>query len=115
EYLDFLALESSAALVLTDSGGIQEETSVLGVPCLTVRDNTERPITIALGTNRLVGFDRHVILEEAHRALTRPRRRVAIPFWDGHAAERVVEVLCGIVPASDPLERSRRVPAPTAS
>lgn len=92
-YLDFLALEEAAGLVLTDSGGVQEETSVLGVPCLTLRDNTERPVTITCGTNLLVGFDGRVILRAARHAIGRGRRDVEIPLWDGRAAERIAEVL----------------------
>jgi UDP-N-acetylglucosamine 2-epimerase (non-hydrolysing) len=98
-YLDFLALEEAAALVLTDSGGIQEETSVLGVPCLTLRDNTERPVTVARGTNALVGFDRETILSAARSALARERRPADIPQWDGHACDRIAEVLTRELPA----------------
>lgn len=92
-YLDFLALEDSAKLVITDSGGVQEETTVLGVPCLTVRDSTERPITISEGTNRLVGRDRHRIVAAARDALAGrvPARRPQL--WDGRAAPRIAEVL----------------------
>lgn len=92
-YLDFLALEDSAKLVITDSGGVQEETTVLGVPCLTVRDSTERPITISEGTNRLVGQDRHRIVAAARDALAGrvPARRPQL--WDGRAAPRIAEVL----------------------
>jgi UDP-N-acetylglucosamine 2-epimerase (non-hydrolysing) len=93
-YLDFLALEESAAVVLTDSGGVQEETSVLGVPCLTLRDNTERPVTITQGTNTLVRFDREAMVSAVHAALARGRRPADIPLWDGHASERIAEILC---------------------
>jgi UDP-N-acetylglucosamine 2-epimerase (non-hydrolysing) len=99
-YLGFLKLEAEARLVLTDSGGVQEETTVLGVPCLTLRENTERPITIREGTNQLVGLDPDQIVIHAEKALTEPRipRRPAL--WDGHAAERIVKVLTtGSVPA----------------
>ena len=93
-YLDFVALVSRARLVLTDSGGIQEEATVLGVPCLTLRDTTERPVTITHGTNRLIGSDPSRILDEALQTLAQPpRRNGAPPFWDGHAAERIIEVL----------------------
>lgn len=98
-YLDFLALEEAAALVLTDSGGIQEETSVLGVPCLTLRENTERPVTVATGTNTVVGFDRETILRAARNAFARERRPADIPLWDGHACERIADVLTREVPA----------------
>jgi UDP-N-acetylglucosamine 2-epimerase (non-hydrolysing) len=92
-YLDFLALQAGARLVLTDSGGVQEETTVLGVPCLTLRDNTERPLTVTEGTNTVVGRDPTRIVTEARRILRDgvPRRRPAL--WDGHAAERIADVL----------------------
>ena len=93
-YLDFVALMSRARLVLTDSGGIQEETTMLGVPCLTLRETTERPVTVTHGTNRVIGSDPGQILGEALQTLAHPPRRdVAPPFWDGQAAERIVEVL----------------------
>jgi UDP-N-acetylglucosamine 2-epimerase (non-hydrolysing) len=93
-YLDFLALQAHAALVLTDSGGIQEETTVLGVPCLTLRENTERPITVAQGTNRVVGQDPERIVREAFRALDDGAAPVRVPdLWDGRAAERIADVL----------------------
>jgi len=93
-YVDFLSLYSGARLVLTDSGGIQEETSVLGVPCLTLRENTERPITVTMGTNRIVGTDPETIVAAAFAALAEPlRSRVNIPLWDGHTAERIVAAL----------------------
>jgi UDP-N-acetylglucosamine 2-epimerase (non-hydrolysing) len=92
-YLDFVALEANAALVLTDSGGVQEETTVLGVPCLTLRENTERPITVTEGTNVVVGHDSARILEEARRTLNEgvTRRRPAL--WDGRAGARIAEVI----------------------
>jgi UDP-N-acetylglucosamine 2-epimerase (non-hydrolysing) len=92
-YLDFLALESSARLVLTDSGGVQEETTVLGVPCLTLRDNTERPVTVSEGTNTVVGRDPERILATARRVLrdgVEPRRPA---LWDGRAGERIATAL----------------------
>ncbi len=93
-YLDFLALTDRAKLVLTDSGGLQEETTVLGVPCLTLRHNTERPITIEIGTNELVGTDKTAILIAANRILSGSRHVGKIPpLWDGHASERLVKVL----------------------
>jgi UDP-N-acetylglucosamine 2-epimerase (non-hydrolysing) len=92
-YLDFLRVESCARLVLTDSGGIQEETTILGIPCLTLRETTERPITVSEGTNVVVGRDPDRILSEVQRALAgkfQPRRP---RLWDGRAGERIAEVL----------------------
>jgi UDP-N-acetylglucosamine 2-epimerase (non-hydrolysing) len=91
-YLDFLRLFSGARLVLTDSGGIQEETTALNIPCLTLRDNTERPITITHGTNRLVGTNTGAITAAAFDALDHPRESVA-PLWDGQAADRILNAL----------------------
>ena len=93
-YLDFMSLIAGARLVLTDSGGIQEETTVLGIPCLTLRENTERPITVTHGTNRVIGATPSRILTEAMKALDSPRTPLAPPpLWDGHASERIVHVL----------------------
>jgi len=93
-YLDFLRLMKEASLVLTDSGGIQEETTILGVPCITLRDNTERPVTIVKGTNRLVGTDRRKILEAADDAINGRFPGGRVPeLWDGKAGERIVDVL----------------------
>jgi len=98
-YLDFLCLLSKATLVLTDSGGIQEETTALGVSCLTLRTNTERPITIAEGTNQLVGTDPARILAAAREILRGKNKTGRIPpLWDGHAAERIVETLLRMAP-----------------
>lgn len=93
-YLDFLKLMANAAVVLTDSGGIQEETTILGVWCLTLRENTERPVTITSGTNTLVGTDPARIVREYRRCRSTPLANVPVPEkWDGLAAERIVEVL----------------------
>ena len=98
-YLDFLRLMSEARLVLTDSGGIQEETTILQVPCLTLRENTERPITIERGTNRLVGTDPARILPIALEALeTKPEPGRIPELWDGKAAARILDVLEGAIP-----------------
>jgi UDP-N-acetylglucosamine 2-epimerase (non-hydrolysing) len=95
-YLDFVALMSRACLVLTDSGGIQEETTMLGVPCLTLRDTTERPVTVSHGTNRLIGTRPRRIVDEALRALSDPPRTLGPPpLWDGGAAQRIVRTLLG--------------------
>jgi UDP-N-acetylglucosamine 2-epimerase (non-hydrolysing) len=95
-YLDFMKLLSGARLVLTDSGGIQEETTVLGVPCLTLRNNTERPVTVEQGTNRLVGLSPDHILAAAADVLANLRAAYRVPeLWDGRAAARVVDVLTG--------------------
>lgn len=93
-YLDFLRLLSDARLVLTDSGGIQEETTVLGVPCLTLRENTERPVTVQQGTNQIVGTDPATIRTEVRKILDGKGRKGRIPdLWDGGAAGRIVDVL----------------------
>ncbi|HEX8138293.1 MAG TPA: UDP-N-acetylglucosamine 2-epimerase (non-hydrolyzing) [Pyrinomonadaceae bacterium] len=96
-YLDFLRLYSGARLVLTDSGGIQEETTALSIPCLTLRENTERPVTVELGTNQIVGTDTAKITKAAFSALDSPReetkRRSAPPLWDGHTAPRILDAL----------------------
>jgi UDP-N-acetylglucosamine 2-epimerase (non-hydrolysing) len=93
-YLDFMNLMSQSKLVLTDSGGLQEETTVLGIPCLTLRENTERPITIHEGTNLLLGTDPKRIETEAKKILSGHAKQGRVPkFWDGKAAERIVEIL----------------------
>lgn len=93
-YLDFLALEAHASLVLTDSGGIQEETTFLGVPCLTARPNTERPITITQGTNRLVPVERDALTAAIRSGLTtKISTKKVPPLWDGRAAERIISVI----------------------
>jgi len=93
-YLDFLKLQSSATIVLTDSGGIQEETTVLKIPCITLRENTERPITAEIGSNQIVGTDTEKIIAAYRNAISGDWREPAVPpFWDGHAAERIVRIM----------------------
>ncbi len=97
-YLEFLALQSRAAMVLTDSGGVQEETCWLGIPCLTLRSNTERPVTLEIGTNRLVDFGTP-LLEQVTDHLHRSGGRFEAPkppLWDGRAATRIADVLCQV-------------------
>ncbi|HZI94538.1 MAG TPA: UDP-N-acetylglucosamine 2-epimerase (non-hydrolyzing) [Patescibacteria group bacterium] len=93
-YLDCIALMSEARMVLTDSGGIQEETTILNVPCLTLRETTERPVTVSHGTNRVIGTDPTRIVHEGMRALRSPPfKRTPPPLWDGQAAARIVKIL----------------------
>lgn len=95
-YLDFLALQTRATAVITDSGGIQEETTYLGVPCLTVRENTERPVTTTMGTNTLVGRSIPRVREEVQKILQGKSKKGTVPpLWDGHAAERIASILAG--------------------
>jgi UDP-N-acetylglucosamine 2-epimerase (non-hydrolysing) len=93
-YIEFLALQRGAAVVITDSGGIQEETTYLGVPCLTLRANTERPVTVSRGTNVLVGQDREKLRHELMKIYDGKGKRGTIPpLWDGHAADRIADIL----------------------
>lgn len=95
-YIDFLSLLADAGAVLTDSGGIQEETTYLGIPCFTLRDNTERPITIAAGTNTLLGLDPSAIAQIPAALAQRPAKRPKPPpLWDGHASHRIAEIVAG--------------------
>jgi len=96
-YLEFLALERGAALVITDSGGIQEETTFLGIPCVTVRENTERPVTVTMGTNVLVGRDITRLNKEVGRILSgKVKKSSAVPLWDGHAGDRIAAILTSV-------------------
>lgn len=93
-YLEFLKLMASARIVLTDSGGIQEETTILRIPCLTLRDNTERPATCEIGSNRLVGTVPEKIISAYREAMANDQKQTAIPpLWDGHAAERITRII----------------------
>jgi UDP-N-acetylglucosamine 2-epimerase (non-hydrolysing) len=93
-YIDFLAFERHAAMAITDSGGVQEETTYLGIPCLTLRPNTERPVTVTMGTNTIVGHDTTRLRHEVRRVLDEGgNRRQVPPLWDGHASERIAAVL----------------------
>lgn len=93
-YLEMLGMMRDAKLVLTDSGGIQEETTALGVPCITLRENTERPITVSEGTNSVVGIDPEKIQASVDDVLATGGKRGRVPeYWDGRAAERIAEVI----------------------
>lgn len=93
-YIDFLGLQARATVVITDSGGIQEETTYLGIPCLTVRENTERPVTVSLGTNVLVGRDPQKLRAELSRVLSGKAKSGSVPpLWDGHAGERIADIV----------------------
>src|SRR5213078_3903664 len=96
-YLDFLALEAKAAFVLTDSGGVQEETSALGVRCFTLRDSTERPVTVELGTNTVLGVNPDAIRAIPDLLVGQDAPSREIPFWDGKAGDRAAEVLLGFL------------------
>ena len=93
-YIEFLSLQRCAAVVITNSGGIQEETTFLQVPCLTMRNNTERPVTVDMGTNVLVGQDLGLLNSELSKILEGKAKKGSIPpLWDGHAGERIAEAL----------------------
>lgn len=93
-YLDFLHLVEKAVLVVTDSGGIQEETTYLGVPCVTLRDNTERPVTVTIGSNYLIGTEPSEILNIAHTIINGGAKMATVPeLWDGHAGSRIIDII----------------------
>jgi UDP-N-acetylglucosamine 2-epimerase (non-hydrolysing) len=96
-YIDFLSLTSHAALILTDSGGLQEESTALGIPCLTLRESTERPVTVSHGTNRVVGMRTADILKGFELALAPAASKQIPELWDGHAAERIANVIAPFV------------------
>jgi UDP-N-acetylglucosamine 2-epimerase (non-hydrolysing) len=101
-YLEFLKLSSQATLMITDSGGVQEETTALGIPCLTVRENTERPITITMGTNLLIGLNGSRLVDEARKVLRGEGKKGQVPeLWDGHASSRIVRTLLDQIPSRD--------------
>jgi UDP-N-acetylglucosamine 2-epimerase (non-hydrolysing) len=112
-YIDFLCLQKNACVMLTDSGGIQEETTVLGIPCLTLRENTERPITVTHGTNTVVGLDPNRVLEMVRRVSQSGTTPARPAKWDGKAAERIVRHLMGYFncrPVEDPAMAHRPAP-----
>jgi UDP-N-acetylglucosamine 2-epimerase (non-hydrolysing) len=93
-YIDFIALQKNALLVITDSGGIQEETTALNVQCLTVRNNTERPITVEIGTNQLIGIDYNNVIEATKKILQGQQKKGLLPeLWDGNAANRIASII----------------------
>jgi UDP-N-acetylglucosamine 2-epimerase (non-hydrolysing) len=105
--MEFLDVWKDATVVLTDSGGMQEETTVLGIPCLTLRENTERPVTVTEGTNILVGTDPKRLVEEVNRVLAGKGKQGRRPaLWDGKAAERTVEILARELDAHVALRRT---------
>ena len=105
-YLEFLALQKNAKVVITDSGGIQEETTYLGTRCLTLRENTERPITLTLGTNVLIGKDWDLLRTQFHESLKGAHKETGrLPLWDGKASERIAEILFAQLHHQDPSTR----------
>jgi UDP-N-acetylglucosamine 2-epimerase (non-hydrolysing) len=97
-YNDFLYIWKDAAAVLTDSGGLQEETTALKIPCITIRENTERPVTVSVGSNVVVGTDKKKIVDYGFKALKRDWKKSQIPaLWDGRASERIVSILLKVL------------------
>ena len=93
-YIDFLSLTKNAELIITDSGGIQEESTYLGVQCITVRENTERPVTVDVGTNQLIGTNLEEVEKAALKILNGEKKKGSIPeLWDGRTAERIAKIL----------------------
>jgi UDP-N-acetylglucosamine 2-epimerase (non-hydrolysing) len=117
-YRRFLSLEAGAAAVVTDSGGVQEETTALGVPCFTLRDRTERPVTVSHGTNTVLGLDPDRIAEIPDLLARSPSQRRVPPLWDGNAGERAaraIEQALGVAPAESPSPVPRGAPVPAPS
>jgi UDP-N-acetylglucosamine 2-epimerase (non-hydrolysing) len=112
-YLDFLCLMKNARIVLTDSGGIQEETTCLGVPCITIRENTERPVTVTHGTNVLARVNKSDLKEAFDRQLRRSFGRVMPKNWDGMAAVRIIDIIRDKVTALSPIISSRTSISPS--
>jgi UDP-N-acetylglucosamine 2-epimerase (non-hydrolysing) len=113
-YLEFLALQRNAAVVITDSGGIQEESTYLGVPCLTLRSNTERPVTVTMGTNTLVGQDPRRLRDELTKVLRGDKKLgVVPPLWDGRASERIADILTNARPSVAPIHDAAVANAPS--
>jgi UDP-N-acetylglucosamine 2-epimerase (non-hydrolysing) len=109
-YLQFLKLQSEATLVITDSGGVQEETTALGIPCLTVRENTERPITLTEGTNLLVGLNDKRLVDEARKVIRGEGKKGHIPkLWDGYASQRIVRTLVDQIGSASSFRRNEQV------
>ena len=101
-YLDFVALMANSKMALTDSGGLQEETTALGIPCITLRENTERPITVTEGTNTIVGCDPELILKTAYEVLEGKGKAGRIPdLWDGKTSSRIVDVILQYIENGD--------------
>ncbi len=96
-YIDFLGAIKGAKVVFTDSGGIQEETTVLGIPCITLRENTERPVTVTHGTNIVVGTKKHDIIAAFYRQISNPKQGTIPPLWDGNAADRITKILTELI------------------
>jgi UDP-N-acetylglucosamine 2-epimerase (non-hydrolysing) len=110
-YIEFLALQHRATMVITDSGGIQEETTYLNVPCITLRNNTERPITVTMGTNVLVGQDNGRLQAEVSKVLDRKKGPGMVPpLWDGHAGERIADILLNLSINPQPQEIALSTP-----
>ena len=93
-YLDMICLLDNSKFLMTDSGGIQEESTVLKIPCLTLRENTERPITVNMGTNIIVGTDKNKIIRETNKILSGKEKKSKQPkYWNGHTAQRIIKIL----------------------